>query len=122
VTPPRKPLDVAGKAPSRPLEPGEYLGHPSSLIGCACGQWHVPSRSATFEVNGVVHRHGLACYRAGESKQFGALPDEVDELRRLRSRVAFLESVLAVREGAGATRTAWGDAHDGVTTDSGESP
>jgi hypothetical protein len=90
-----------------------------TLRGCGCGMYHLPSEAATFEVEGVVHRFSRACYRAGESKQLGALPDEVDELRRLRSRVAFLESVLAVREGAGATRTAWGDAHDGVTSEGG---
>jgi hypothetical protein len=95
----------------------DFKGMPVTLRGCGCGMYHLPSEAATFEVEGVVHRFSRACYRAGESKQLGALPDELDELKRLRSRVKFLEDVLAAREGAAATRTAWGDACDGVTAE-----
>ena len=110
----------ADKAPSGDPTPQDYLGHPTSLIGCACGKYHVPSRTGTFEVDGVVHRHGLACYRAGESRQLGALPEALDELKRLRSRVAFLEAALAA--GHGATTTAWGAALEPIETPAGQDP
>jgi hypothetical protein len=43
-------------------------------IGCGCGRQLLPTREATWEHQGVVHRHGKPCYRKGESKQLGALP------------------------------------------------
>jgi hypothetical protein len=43
-------------------------------IGCGCGLQLLPTREATWEHQGVVHRYGLPCYRKGESKQLGALP------------------------------------------------
>jgi hypothetical protein len=47
---------------------------PTSIIGCGCGKWHVPSRDSVVIQGGVVHRSGLPCYVEGESKQLGVLP------------------------------------------------
>lgn len=44
-------------------------------IGCGCGRQLLPAREATWEHQGVVHRHGKPCYRKGESKELGALPE-----------------------------------------------
>jgi hypothetical protein len=57
--------------------PETFVDHPSVEVGglgCACGRQLLPTREATWEHQGVVHRHGLPCYRKGESKQLGALP------------------------------------------------
>lgn len=57
--------------------PETFVDHPSVQvggIGCGCGRQLLPTRDATWEHQGVVHRHGLPCYRKGESKQLGALP------------------------------------------------
>jgi hypothetical protein len=43
-------------------------------IGCGCGRQLLPTREATWEHQGVVHRYGNPCYWKGESKQLGALP------------------------------------------------
>jgi hypothetical protein len=60
--PPHGPTTVA----PRPLEPMSIMAPEESSCGCCA---YVVKRTGSIEVDGVIHRHGLMCFKRGRSKQ-----------------------------------------------------
>lgn len=52
----------------------EDVKRQAGLVGCACGKYAM-ARGKEQAVDGVVHRADRPCYREGESKQVGAIPE-----------------------------------------------